>query len=250
MHDISLRLCATDPVCAMYYLGNRGITSFVLYVLRKRLEYSLFLCTRLFRVHGLSIARYLCPAQLAQLRDGPLSKIPESVERLKKNAPRMLRMSLQSLGFGRGEIDRMMSCSAMQARVRRCFQYAHDPETVATKMSEFWETRGDRVHRRKVLHDAIKEKGLEIRYDSVYSHDYIYGLIDVDLDEIVRIQYITGELFDSGGSHFWSKHHHACEPAFRRALLENGNTMDQSICTAIHVDHSITINTVGLRASI
>lgn len=61
-------------------------------------------------------------------------------------------------------------------------------------------TKNDRKHRHQVLHGAMDKKGLEIRDDSVYCHDYIHGVVDVDLDEIVGIQYITGELFDSGGS--------------------------------------------------
>ena len=81
--------------------------------------------------------------------------------------------------------------------------------------------------------EAMEKKGLEIRDDSVYCHDFIYGLVDVDLDEIVGIQYITRELFDTGGSRLWSEYHHACESAFRQALLENGNDMNQSIAIAI-----------------
>ncbi|CAB1099098.1 unnamed protein product [Ectocarpus sp. CCAP 1310/34] len=94
-HDISLDLCAADPVCAMHCLENRSID------------------------------------------DGPLSDIPENVNRLKQNAPRMLRMSLQSLGFAKAENYRMMNYSPMKTRLRRCFKYAHDPETVAKNMSEF-----------------------------------------------------------------------------------------------------------------
>lgn len=99
-------------------------TAFVLEDLRKGFEYSLFLTARVFRREELSIARYICPSQLAQLQDRPLSDIPESVNRLKKNAPRMLRTSLQGLGFDKAEIDRMMSCSAMKTRVWRYFKYA------------------------------------------------------------------------------------------------------------------------------
>lgn len=232
-HNISLCLCAADPVCAMNYLENRGITAFVLQDLRKDFEYSLYLSARVFRLEGLSIARYICPAQLDEMKDGPLSEIPASVDRLKRNAPRMLRMSLHGLGFATAEIDRMMNCSAMKTRVRRCFEYAHDPEAVAKRIVEFWTTKDDRKHRRQVLHSAMDKKGLEIRDDSVYCHDYIHGLIDVDLNEIVGIQYITRELFDLGGSRFWSEYHHSCESSFRHALLENGNTMDQSIKIAL-----------------
>lgn len=232
-HDISLDLCAADPVCAMNFLENRGIADFVSEDLRKDFEYSLFLTARVFRLEGLSIARYICPTQLAQLQDGPLSEIPVSVDRLKKNAPRMLRMSLRGLGFAKDEIDRMMNWSAMKTRVRRCFKYAHDPETVAKSMVEFWMTKNDRKHRRQILQSAMSKKGLYIRDDSVYCHDYIHGLIDVDLTEIVGIQYITRELFDSGGSRCWSEYHNSCESAFRQALLENGNTMDQSIKIAL-----------------
>lgn len=230
-HDVSVRLCAIDPVCAMNYLENRGITVFDVGDLRQGFEYSLFLCSRVFRLEGFNIARYICPAQLAELEEGPLAQIPASVYRLRKNAPRMLRMSLRALGFDGAEIERMIGCSPI--RVRRCFKYAHDPETVAKKMSEFWMTREDRKHRRQILESAMNKKGLEIRDDSVYCHDFIYGLVDVDLDEIVGIQYITRELFDSGGSRFWSEYHHDCEAAFRQALLENGNTVDQSIKIAL-----------------
>ena len=124
---------------------------------------------------------------------------------------------MKALGFDSSEIERMMGCS--DTRVRRCFKYAHDPEAVAKNISEFWLTREDRTHRRLILQQAMKEKGLEIRDDSVYCHDYIYGLVDVDLDEIVGIPYITRELFETGGSPFWSEYHHTCESAFRQALL-------------------------------
>ena len=232
-HDISVRLCVADPVCAMHYLENRGITAFAVEDLRQGFEYSLFLCSRVFRLEGLSIARYICPAQLVEMKDGPLSEIPASVDRLKKNAPRMLRLSLRGLGFASAEIDCMMKCPAMKTRVWRCFKYAHDTETVAKKMAEFWLRRNDRNHRRQILQCAMDKKGLDIRDDSVYCHDYMYGLIDVDLDEIVGIQYITRDLFDSGGSRFWREYHHECESAFRQALLENGNTMDKSIRMAL-----------------
>lgn len=140
-------------------------------------------------------------------------------------------MSLRGLGFDSTEIERMIGCSP--TRVRRCFKYAHDPETVATKISEFWTTREDRKHRRQILEAAMNKKGLEIRDDSVFCHDFICGLVDVDLDEIVGIQYITRELFDTGGSRFWSEYHHDCESTFRQALLENGNTVDKSIKIAL-----------------
>lgn len=67
-HDISVRLCAIDPVCAMNYMENRGITAFVLDDLRQGFEYSLFLSSRVFRLEGLSIARYICPTQLTELK--------------------------------------------------------------------------------------------------------------------------------------------------------------------------------------
>lgn len=235
-HDVAVRLCPLDPVCASNFLENRGITTFVsedLSNLRNGFEYSLYLSTRVFRLEGLLIARFVCPSQLKTLEKGPLAEIPAAVHRLKKNAPRMLRMSLQSLRFENAEIDRMMVCSAMKTRLRRCVQYAHDPETVGQKMAEFWRTRNDRKHRRQILQGAMEKQGLEIRSDSVYCHDFVHGAIDVDLDEIVGIQYITRELFDCGGPRFWSSHHHDCESAFRQALLENGNTMDRSIQIAL-----------------
>lgn len=230
-HDVSVRLCPADPVCAMNYLEERGITAFASEDLQKEFEYSLCLTARVLRLEGLSIARYIYPKQLAQLEGGPLKEIPASINRLKKNSPRMLRMSLKALGFDSSEMERMISCS--ETRVRRCYKYAHDPEAVAKKISEFWLTRKDRAHRRRILQEAMEKKGLEIRDDSVYCHDFIFGLVDVDLDEIVGIQYITRELFDTGGSRFWSEYHHACESAFRQALLENGNDMNQSIAIAI-----------------
>lgn len=233
-HDISVRLCPKDPVAAMNYCENCGITTFAYDQLRRDFEYSLFVSSRVFRLEGLSISRYLCPSELANLKDGPLSEIPASVERLKKNAPRMLRMALQGLpSCSSAEVDRMMKFPAMRTRVRRCVEYAHDPETVAAKMAEFWRTKDDRTLRRRSLQDAMHAKGLCIRDDSVYCHDYICGLIDVDLEELVGIQYITRELFDTGGPRLWSDKHHACESAYRQALLENGNTMDQSIKVAL-----------------
>ncbi|CAM9194187.1 unnamed protein product [Ectocarpus sp. 8 AP-2014] len=229
-HDISVRLCPPDPVAAMNYCENRGITAFVYDQLRRDFEYSLFVSARAFRLEGVAISRFLCPSELAELKNGPLSQIPASVERLKKNAPRMLRMALQG---SNAEVERMMKYPAMRTRVRRCIEYAHDPETVAAKMAEFWRTKDDRTHRRRMLQDAMDLRGLDIRPDSVYCHDYICGLIDVDLEELVGIQYITRELFDTGGPRFWSEYHHACESAYRQALLENGNTMDQSIKMAL-----------------
>ncbi|CAM9719629.1 unnamed protein product [Ectocarpus sp. 13 AM-2016] len=231
-HDISVRLCSPDPVAAMNYCENRGITAFVYDQLRRDFEYSLFVSTRAFRLEGVAISRYLCPSELAELKNGPLSQIPASVERLKKNAPRMLRMALQGY-ISSTEVERMMKYPAMRTRVRRCIEYAHDPETVAAKMAEFWRTKDDRTHRRRMLQDAMDLRGLDIRPDSVYCHDYICGLIDVDLEELVGIQYITRELFDTGDPRFWSEYHHACESAYRKALLENGNTMDQSIKMAL-----------------
>ncbi len=233
-HDISVRLCPLDPVAAMNYCENRGITAFVYDQLRLDFEYSLFVSSRVFRLEGLAISRYLCPSQLAKLKDGPLSEIPASVERLKKNAPRMLRMALQGQGsWSNAEVDRMMKFPAMRTRVRRCYEYAHDPESVAAKMAEFWKTKDDRTHRRQILEEAMHAKGLRIRDDSVYCHDYICGRTDADLEELVGIQYITRELFDTGGPRFWSEYHRACELAYRQALLENGNTMDQSIKVAL-----------------
>lgn len=235
-HDTAVRLCALDPVAAMHFLERRRITTlrFSENLLRE-FEHSLFVSARAFRLEGVAVSRYLCPAQLDELRDGPLSEIPESVDHLKKNAPTMLRASLSNLGFDGAVLQSMMKCPAMKTRVRRCIAYAHDPETVAAKMGEFWCTRNDRVHRRRTLEEAMHSKGLDIRDDSVYCHDYVYGLIDVDLEEIVGIQYITRELFDTGGSRFWKEHHHTCEEIFRHALLENGNTMDQSIKIALRV---------------
>lgn len=233
-HDTAVRLCPLDPIAAMHFLERREVTNprFSQDLLRE-FEYSLFVSTRAFRLEGLAISRYLCPAQLDQLKGGPLSEIPDSVGRLRKNAPKMLRMSLRSLGFNHAEIERMMKFPATRTRVQRCFQYAHDPERVASKMAEFWRTKNDRTHRRRVLQDAMDSKWLDIRSDSVYCHDYICGLIDVDLEEIVGIQYVTRELFELGGPRFWSECHHACEETFRHALLENGNTMDQSIKIAL-----------------
>ncbi|CAM9129932.1 unnamed protein product, partial [Ectocarpus sp. 8 AP-2014] len=194
-HDISVRLCPLDPVAAMNYCENCGITAFVHDQLRRDFEYSLFVSTRAFRLEGLAISRFLCPSQLAELKNGPLSQIQASVERLKKNAPRMLRMALQGQGScSNTEVERMMKFPAMRTRVRRCIEYAHDPETVAAKMVEFWRTKDDRTHRRRMLQDAMDLRGLDIRPDSVYCHDYICGLIDVDLEELVGIQYITREL--------------------------------------------------------
>lgn len=235
VHDLSVRLCALDPVAAMNFLERRGVTTTVTYdQLRREFEYSLFVSSRAFRLEGLAISRYICPSQLNKMRDGPLSQIPESADRLRKNAPKMLRMTLQGMGFDGADIHHMLNkCPAMKTRVRRCIEYAHDPETVGAKMAEFWRTRNDRAHRRQVLLSAMESKGLEIREDSVYCHDFIFGLIDVDLEEIVGIQYITRELFDFGGPRYWSDHHHACEFDFRQALLENGNAMDQSIRIAL-----------------
>ena len=61
--------------------------------LQKEFEYSLFLTARVLRLEGLSIARYMYPKQLAQLQNGPLEEIPASINRLKRKAPKMLRMS-------------------------------------------------------------------------------------------------------------------------------------------------------------
>ena len=152
-HDVSVRLCPEDPVCAMNYLEKRGITAFASDDLQKEFEYSLCLTARVLRLEGLSIARYIYPKQLAQLQKGPLKEIPASINRLKKNSPRMLRMSLRALGFGNTEIESMIKCS--DTRVRRCYKYAHDPEAVAKKISEFWLTREDRRHRRRILQEAI-----------------------------------------------------------------------------------------------
>eukprot|EP00904_Undaria_pinnatifida_P009372 jgi/Undpi1/5565/HiC_scaffold_2.g00842.m1 len=140
-------------------------------------------------------------------------------------------MSLRGLSFDGDEIERTIGCSPI--RVRRCFKYANDPETVAKTISEFWMTREDRRHRRQILESAMDKKELDVRDDSVFCHDFIYGLVAVDLDEIVGIQYITGELFDSGGLRFWRGYHHECESAFRQALLENGHTVDQSTKIAL-----------------
>lgn len=231
--QVSVQMCPADPVCAMNHIENRQITrpqwerDFDQTV--ADFERSLFLTARVFRLEGLSIARYICPAQLSQLKNGSLNSISASVERLKKNAPRMLRMALRSLKFDKCEVERMMSCPAMKTRIRRCMEYAHDPETVSRKMAAFWLTRTDRKHRRQILQSAMGKKGLQIRADSVYCHDFVYGGIDVDLDEIVGIQYITRELFDLGGPRFWSANHDTCESAFRQALLENGNDIDNSI---------------------
>lgn len=233
-HDTAVRLCALDPVAAMYFLERRRVTTprFSQNLLRE-FEHSIFVAARAFRLEGLAISRYLSPAQLDELRGGPLSQIPDSVDRLKKNAPKMLRMSLLNLGFGGAVVQKMMKFPAMRTRVRRCVEYAHDTETVSAKMAEFWKTKDDRTHRRQILQDAMHAKDLSIRDDSVYCHDYICGLIDVDLAEIVGVQYITRELFDMGGSRFWSEYHDTCENIYRHALLENGNTMDQSIKIAL-----------------
>ena len=236
MHDTAVRLCALDPVAAMHWLERKRVTtSRFSQDLLHEFEYSLFVTSRAFRLEGLAISRYICPAQLAGMKTGPLSAIPESVERFRKNAPYMLRMSLRNLGFDGAEMDRMMQSPAMKTRIGRCIKYAHDPETVAKKMAEFWRTKSNREHRRRILEKAMCDKGLNIRADSVYCHDFICGLIDVDLEEIVGIQYITRELFDFGGSYFWKDCHHACEDAYRRALVENGNAMDQAIEIALRV---------------
>lgn len=232
-HDISVQLCPRDPVCAMNFLERRGITTFNLEQLQTDFDYSLFLSDRVFRLEGLSIARFICPAQLAQLKHGPLAEVPAAVERLRKNAIRMLRMSLQHLGFEKTEIGRMMDCKAMKIRVRRCVKYVHEPGEVAKNMADFWLTRNNPEHRRQLLQTAMGEKGVWIRDDSVYCHDFIHGEIDVDLDEIVGIQYITRELFEDGGPRLWSRAHDACESAFRKSLLENGNDLDTSIRVAL-----------------
>lgn len=128
---VSVQMCPVDPVCAMNYIENRQITrpqwerDFDKTV--ADFERSLFLTARVFRLEGLSIARYICPAQLSQLKNGTLNGIPASVERLKKNAPRMLRMALRRLKFDKCEVERMISCPAMKTRIRRCMEYAHDP---------------------------------------------------------------------------------------------------------------------------
>lgn len=235
-HDASLHLCPRDPVRAMNFLETRGVAchpTAVATQLKADFEYSAFLTSRVFRLEGLSISRFLCPADLSGLKNGPLAEVPASVERLGKNARRMLRMTLAGSGFAKDEINAMMTCAAMATRIKRCVKYAHDPDVVAAKMADFWRNRGDRKHRRQVLQDAMHEKGLAIREDSVYCHDYVHGLVDVDLEEIVGIQYITRELFDVGGPRTWRDYHHSCESAFRQALLENGNSMDKSITFAI-----------------
>ncbi|CAN0214438.1 unnamed protein product [Pylaiella littoralis] len=231
---ISVQLCPADPVCAMNFLENRNI---VVYDddqrLRAEFEYSIFLSSRVFRLEGLLIARYICPAQLNAMKDGPLAEIPRCIDRLRKNVPRMLRMYLQGLGCGKADVDEMLKSDAVKTRVRRCVEYAHDPEAVAEKMVDFWRTRNDQVHRRHVLRQAMAKKGLHIRLDSVYCHDFINGQIDVDLDEIVGIQYITRELFEEGGPRLWRRAHHACESAFRKSLYERGNGVETSIVVAL-----------------
>lgn len=233
-HDVSVRLCPRDPVCAMNFLENRGITDFSFSMeIRERFDYSLFLSARVFRLEALSIARFICPAQLTRLRGGPLAQIPAAVARLKKNAPHMLRVSLRCLDFDSTQINLMMSCRAMKTRIRRCIDFAHDPDTVARKMKEFWVSKNDAGYRRQILQTAMRNKGLEIRRDSAYCHDFIHGDIDVDLEEIVGIQFITRELFDDGGPRHWSENHAACESSFRTALVENGLDMEKAISISL-----------------
>lgn len=55
----------------------------------------------------------------------------------------------------------------------------------------------------------------------------------MNLDEIVGIQYITRELFDSGGLRLWSVFHDTCESAFRESLLETGSDMETSLRVAL-----------------
>ncbi|CAM9882477.1 unnamed protein product [Pylaiella littoralis] len=152
---ITIQLCPADPVCAMNFLENRKIVDYSDAQLLADFEYSLFLSSRVFRLEGLSISRYICPAQVIGMKNGPLAEIPRCLDRLRKNAPRMPRMCLQSLGFDKVGVDETMNNVAMKTRIKRCIKHAHDPETVATKMVDFWRTRNDQVHRHHVLKKAM-----------------------------------------------------------------------------------------------
>ncbi|CAM9466567.1 unnamed protein product, partial [Chrysoparadoxa australica] len=109
-------------------------------------------------------------------------------------------------------------CRRRRVAYRR---YSLGAEEQALKMKSFWETRKDAKSRREILKAALDERGLDLRSDSQFCNAFIHGHEDVDLEEIVGIMDLTGQLFDV--SHVaWSQYHEDAERAFREAMFGEG----------------------------
>lgn len=171
-HNASVRICPLDPVCAMNFLENRNAVDVVnvdVRQLKQDFQYSLYLSDRVFRLEGVSIARFISPTQLRDMKHGPLAEIPASIDRLRKTALRMLRTALRCLGVEKEVIDKMMVNAAMKNRVRRYVDFIHDPTEVAKKMVSFWSTKNDSEHRRQTLKKAMEDRVLQIRRNAVFT---------------------------------------------------------------------------------
>jgi hypothetical protein len=116
-------------------------------------------------------------------------------------------------------------------RIFRYRFYYMCPEQTAKKMIEYHGMTQD--ERKKKLEAELKKYALLIRTDSQYCLNYIQGDIDVDIEEIGAIMFMTSIQFRRGGPAVYNHYSDNVEQAFVISLYNDRNTIPYSIKYAL-----------------
>jgi len=104
---------------------------------------------------------------------------------------------------------------------------------VAEKLLTFWKSRNNIEQRRLELNNALKAHSVKLlKTKTTLYYNYINGLIDVDLDEIVGALDIESRLKSICQSN-WEKYFPFCQAEFHRCFIANQLSLDESVDIAM-----------------
>lgn len=139
-------------------------------------------------------------------------------------------IELETLGVSAADVVSLLKTSS---RIRKGQLFCLDACIVAVKLKRYLDTRDDSRLRERELKAAMNERNLGIRDDSKFCADYISGKVDVDLQEIVGVMWLTDYLFEAGGrfdGHIaFSEYSDTVQSKFRQCLHSYGQRWETAI---------------------
>ncbi len=100
------------------------------------------------------------------------------------------------------DIDYLLKSSATKKRVQRYKKYLLNIDDTAQKLIHFLKTRHDKELREENLKSVLQQWNVPFRSDSMYSYAYVHGDIDIDVDEVTAVMFLTRKLFKISRKYF------------------------------------------------
>lgn len=170
------------------------------------------LLQRVIRIEEASISTFLLPCDRRSLIQCIHGAATERQNRRQRRM-RSLEDALFTMVPDKSVHD-LLYGNATKERVKRFRVYPQDASAVASKLTHFLHTRGDRSARRAVLEQTFKDWQVELRADSSFCRAFIESLEDVDAEEVAAVMKITSRLF-SHNHRVYSTYHHSLTAKLR-----------------------------------